>query len=231
MPHTAPPALYPRALLVLTAATGAVDAVSFLALDRVFSGNMTGNVLLLGFGLVGAEARPVVQPLVALAAFSLGAALGSRLVRAAARDQASATGPRLPRVALHVVAAELCLVSALAALWPVLGDSPGKPVTSLLTALLALMMGAQTAAMRPTGLSDLSTVVITSALVTLVSPGGRDAVPRQAGALAALLGGAAVAALAVIHAHAALALAGVAVALATALVLLRHVRDADLRPV
>jgi len=44
---------YSAALLILTAATGAIDGVSYLALDRVFTGNMTGNVLFIGFGLVG----------------------------------------------------------------------------------------------------------------------------------------------------------------------------------
>jgi hypothetical protein len=42
-----------RALLALTFTTGLVDAVSYLALGRVFTANMTGNVVLLGFGIAG----------------------------------------------------------------------------------------------------------------------------------------------------------------------------------
>ena len=38
------------ALLALTFTTGLVDAVSLLGLGRVFTANMTGNVVLLGFG-------------------------------------------------------------------------------------------------------------------------------------------------------------------------------------
>ena len=67
---------YTAALLVLTAATGAVDGVSYLALDRVFTGNMTGNVLFIGFGLMGVQGIPVLNNLVALLTFLLGAALG-----------------------------------------------------------------------------------------------------------------------------------------------------------
>jgi uncharacterized membrane protein YoaK (UPF0700 family) len=39
-----------RALLALTFTTGLIDAVSYLALGRVFTANMTGNIVLLGFG-------------------------------------------------------------------------------------------------------------------------------------------------------------------------------------
>jgi uncharacterized membrane protein YoaK (UPF0700 family) len=38
-------------LLVLTWAAGSVDAISFLALGRVFTANMTGNTVLLGLHL------------------------------------------------------------------------------------------------------------------------------------------------------------------------------------
>jgi uncharacterized membrane protein YoaK (UPF0700 family) len=62
-----------RALLALTFTTGIVDAVSNLALGRVFTANMTGNVVLLGFGLAGSGGMPVVAPLISLASFLVGA--------------------------------------------------------------------------------------------------------------------------------------------------------------
>jgi hypothetical protein len=43
----------PGLLLILTAVTGVVDAVSILALGRVFVANMTGNVVFAGFALAG----------------------------------------------------------------------------------------------------------------------------------------------------------------------------------
>jgi uncharacterized membrane protein YoaK (UPF0700 family) len=43
-----------------------VDAVSYLGLGRVFTANMTGNIVLLGLGIAGSEGLPVVAPLVSL---------------------------------------------------------------------------------------------------------------------------------------------------------------------
>ena len=39
--------IVPYTLLGMTAVTGLVDAVSFLSLGRVFTANMTGNVVIL----------------------------------------------------------------------------------------------------------------------------------------------------------------------------------------
>jgi len=44
----------PALLLVLTAVTGLVDAISYLQLGHVFVANMTGNVIFLGFAAAGA---------------------------------------------------------------------------------------------------------------------------------------------------------------------------------
>jgi uncharacterized membrane protein YoaK (UPF0700 family) len=60
-----------RMLLMLTFTTGLVDAVSFLGLGRVFTANMTGNVVFLGFGIAGGAGLPVVAPLVSVGAFLL----------------------------------------------------------------------------------------------------------------------------------------------------------------
>ena len=38
-----------RALIGLTVVTGLVDAISFLGLGHIFTANMTGNVVFLGF--------------------------------------------------------------------------------------------------------------------------------------------------------------------------------------
>ena len=44
----------PAVLLALTLVTGVVDAVSFLGLGHIFTANMTGNVVFLGFAAAGA---------------------------------------------------------------------------------------------------------------------------------------------------------------------------------
>src|SRR5271165_4420033 len=75
-----------RALLVLTFTTGLIDAVSYLGLGRVFTANMTGNIVLLGFGVAGSGGLPVLAPIVSLAAFLVGAAAGGRLAVRMAGD-------------------------------------------------------------------------------------------------------------------------------------------------
>jgi|RhiMethySRZTD1v2_1073278.scaffolds.fasta_scaffold1679270_2 uncharacterized membrane protein YoaK (UPF0700 family) len=68
-------------MLYLTAVTGALDAVGYLGLDRVFTGNMTGNVVILGMGIAAQESLPVAGPLIALSGYITGAATVGRLMR------------------------------------------------------------------------------------------------------------------------------------------------------
>jgi uncharacterized membrane protein YoaK (UPF0700 family) len=51
-----------RTLLVLTLTTGVIDAACYLGLGRVFAANMTGNVVLLGFGVVGGRMGAALPP-------------------------------------------------------------------------------------------------------------------------------------------------------------------------
>src|SRR3989454_12434674 len=96
------------ALLVLTAATGLIDAVSYLALGHVFTANMTGNVVFLAFAVAGAPGLSIARSLVSLAAFLAGAVAGGRL---AAR---LGSGPQHRWVATAVaVEAALLLAAAL----------------------------------------------------------------------------------------------------------------------
>ena len=60
----------------MTVVTGIVDAVSFLALGRVFTANMTGNLVLIGFAFAGAPGISISRSAVALLAFLSGAVLG-----------------------------------------------------------------------------------------------------------------------------------------------------------
>src|SRR3979490_1367233 len=70
--------ILPLVLLGLTATTGVVDAVSYLALGRVFTANMTGNVVFLGFAAAGAQGLSFGRSGTALAAFLGGAVIGGR---------------------------------------------------------------------------------------------------------------------------------------------------------
>src|SRR3982074_697605 len=87
----APDRLLPALLIALTVGTGFVDAVSYLALGRVFTANMTGNVVFLGFAMVAVPGLSIGRSGVALGAFVIGATIGGRLAGTIPR----AAGPRL----------------------------------------------------------------------------------------------------------------------------------------
>src|SRR5258706_6117852 len=69
----------PSALGVLTVVTGLVDAISFLGFGHIFTANMTGNVVFLGFAVAGAPGLSISRSLTSLIAFLVGAILGGRL--------------------------------------------------------------------------------------------------------------------------------------------------------
>jgi uncharacterized membrane protein YoaK (UPF0700 family) len=79
----------PGMLLALTAVTGLVDAVSYLALGHTFTANMTGNVVFLGFALARVPGLSVARSGAALAAAATVAALCSVLSWSAGESQAS----------------------------------------------------------------------------------------------------------------------------------------------
>jgi uncharacterized membrane protein YoaK (UPF0700 family) len=181
-----------RVLLALTFSTGLVDAASYLGLGHVFAANMTGNVVLLGFGIAGAGGLPVVAPLVSLAAFLLGAWLGGRL----GARRAGGT-PRHLAAALTVEAGMLLAATVLAAAVHV---RAGAFSAVAVIALLAMGMGARNAAVRALGVPDLTTTVLTMTLTALAAELGsvRGRAPgsvRRMAAVISMLAGALVGAL------------------------------------
>ena len=68
-------------LNALTVSSGAIDAISFLALGKVFSAFMTGNIAFLGLRVAGAGGPGVVAILVSMAAFAVGVYFSTRVVK------------------------------------------------------------------------------------------------------------------------------------------------------
>jgi len=155
----APPRGYTLGLLLLTASTGAVDAVSYLALDRVFTGNMTGNVLFIGFALVGVAGIPLLNNVIALLGFVAGSIVGGRIV-----GRGHPAG--LPTASVATLAAGAVVLLGLASIWSAGAGLPSWAMLAI-TALLAAVMGAQVSAVKPIGNSDITTIVITSTLANL----------------------------------------------------------------
>jgi uncharacterized membrane protein YoaK (UPF0700 family) len=151
----------PALLLLLTVATGIVDAVSILALGRVFVANMTGNIAFIGFALAGAPGFSLAASVTALAGFLCGAALcGFALNR---------FRPRRGVLLRNVVAAELTLVLAAAAIAAASGTPLAGGVRALVVALMAIGLGMQNTAVRHLAVPDLTTTVLTMSLTGLAA--------------------------------------------------------------
>lgn len=182
-------------LLLLTVVSGLIDAVSYLGLGHVFTANMTGNVVVLGFAAAGAPGFSVRHSLTSLCCFLVGAVAGGRIaVRFGGGSRRT-----WARVTL---AAEAVFVGASAA---VAFAAPGTTATTYtLIALTAFAMGLRNATVRKLGVPDLTTTVLTMTLTGLAAdsrvaggPGERS--PRRRAAVIAMLAGALLGAWLVIH--------------------------------
>ena len=175
-----------RALLVMTFSTGLVDAVSYLGLGRVFTANMTGNIVLLGFGIAGSGGLPVVAPLVSLWAFLAGSAVGGVL--------AVTTGDRHAQHVARALGIEIGLVLAAAITAAATDVRPSTFSGDAVIALLALAMGVRNATVRRLGVPDLTTTVLTMTLTGLAADSrvaggsGKGSLRRIAAVLAMLSG-------------------------------------------
>jgi uncharacterized membrane protein YoaK (UPF0700 family) len=176
-----------RALLAMTFSTGLVDAVSYLGLGRVFTANMTGNVVLLGFGIAGSAGLPIVAPIVSLGAFLVRSAVGGRL--------AVATGDRHAQHVARALGIEVGLLLGAAIVVAAADVRPSSFSGDAVIALLALAMGVRNATVRRWGVPDLTTTVLTMTLTGLaadsrVAGGSGQGSARRIAAVLAMLSGA-----------------------------------------
>jgi uncharacterized membrane protein YoaK (UPF0700 family) len=150
-----------RALLALTFTTGLVDGASYLGLGHVFTANMTGNIVLLGFGIAGGYNLPVLAPIISLLAFLVGAGIGGILaLHYSKRHHIHAA------TALAIEAVMLAAVAVFAAIkTPHTGHTTGYVVI----AMMALAMGVRNATVRKIAVSDLTTTVLTMTLTGLAA--------------------------------------------------------------
>jgi uncharacterized membrane protein YoaK (UPF0700 family) len=152
------------ALFGLTFVTGIIDAVSFLGLGHVFTANMTGNVVLLGFALGGTADLSVGRSLAALCAFATGSVVGGRLTNERQRPPA-----RHLLFAMHAEVLFLCLAAGVALMV--------EPETSLarlypVIVLTATAMGLRNAVVRKLAVADLTTTVLTLTVTGLAADSG-----------------------------------------------------------
>ncbi|HET9875702.1 MAG TPA: YoaK family protein [Mycobacterium sp.] len=152
-----PERLTVAALLLLTFATGLVDAISVLVLGHVFVANMTGNAIFLGFLFVPGAGIDLTAAVVAFGGFLVGAVIGGRMVRLLWRQiRVWLT------VALGTEIALLAVLSILAGAG-VLRYHGGSKL--ILIVGLAVAFGLQNSTARQFGIQELYTTVLTSTIV------------------------------------------------------------------
>jgi len=151
-------------LVLLSGATGLVDAASVLGLGKVFTANMTGNVVFFGFALAGAPSFSPAPYLVAIGAFLVGALGAGRLGKAHAGRPLRAW----LTTAAFVEASALWSAAAVALRFDVATQLP-EPRLFVIIALSALAMGFRNATVRQLKVPDLTTTVLTLTLTGLAA--------------------------------------------------------------
>jgi uncharacterized membrane protein YoaK (UPF0700 family) len=175
-----------HALTVLTVLSGVSDAISYLGLGHVFTANMTGNVVVIGFALADWPGFSAPASLLSLGMFLCGALGAGRL--------ASTYGGRrrwmLTAVTVEASLAAVCAVISFAHH----GISVGAARFAVI-ALLAFAMGVRNATVRRMAVPDVNTTVLTLTLTGIASDsslakGSNPRITRRASAVLAIALGA-----------------------------------------
>ncbi|MFF3878817.1 YoaK family protein [Streptomyces sp. NPDC001978] len=180
-------------LMTVTAVSGLIDAISYLGLGHVFTANMTGNVVIIGFAAAGVPGFSVLGSLVSLAAFLVGAGIAGRLETVMRRR----TSPCWLRWILMLEAALLATATTVAFV--------ASHAVHVLIALIALAMGLRNGTVRKLAVPDVTTTVLTLTLTGLASDstlagGTNPRAGRRLASVLAMLAGALGGALLVQHA-------------------------------
>jgi uncharacterized membrane protein YoaK (UPF0700 family) len=157
------PAHYRNALVVLlTLTTGALDAVSYLRLGKVFSSVITGNLALLGVASSGHDATLALNAGLALSGYACGVLAGGSCARTPRPGQ-----PTWPARVTATLAAEWGVLAAFSIGWLDTGEHPAGASRLGLLMLGAAAMGMQSAAVRRLG--PMSTTYLTSTLTGILA--------------------------------------------------------------
>jgi len=187
-------------LNALAVSSGAIDAVSFLDLGKVFSAFMTGNIAFLGLRTARAPGPDGLNILVAVFAFGVGVYLATRIVRP---SEAFGIWSQRVTVALCI---SLIAHAAFLSVWFASNGRPSGGVIPVLLASWGFAMGMQSAAVRRLHVDGVFTTAATATIIFLSGdlangPASAKERRRLAGILASLFVGATAGALLSVHAH------------------------------
>jgi len=203
-----------RLLDALTVSSGAVDAVSFLALGKVFTAFVTGNVAFLGMAIAsttGSAIYGVAPPrvtwvLAALAGFAGGIYVGTKIVRPSRHEGEQPNGVVWPQRTTFALGLSLLAHLCFVLIWFATSAQPADNVIPVLLATWALAMGMQSAAVRNLNVGGIFTTAATATFIFLFGavangvPLTGDERRRMRGVLVSLAIGATVGGLLLIHA-------------------------------
>jgi uncharacterized membrane protein YoaK (UPF0700 family) len=157
------PPKHPSEILLLTLVAGGADALGYLNLGKVFTSNMTGNVVLMGIALAEGRGADTGRSLFAFLAFIVGNGLGAFLCSRFFRKEAPAS------IITAVFSLEAALLLAFAGSSPLLSPQRQTDMAYPLIALLGASMGLQAAAVYRMGTPGVTTTAITGTLTTLLT--------------------------------------------------------------
>jgi uncharacterized membrane protein YoaK (UPF0700 family) len=217
----------PYTLLGMTAVTGLVDAVSFLSLGRVFTANMTGNVVILAFATARVPGLSIAYSLTALLSFLVGATFGGRIMaRAGADSQIRFAAQAFLLEVVFLCAASFCSIGYRGNLL----EHSFQPFA--LIALTALAMGTRNAAVRKLAIPDLTTTVLTLTITGIaadssIANGNNPRLARRVAAVVAMFLGAASGAVTIRYSISAALWLGTAISALSSAALSRSLRTSD----
>lgn len=187
----------PQLLLLLSATTGLVDAASVLGLGKVFTANMTGNVVFLGFAAAGTPGFKVLPAVLALLAFMVGAWGAGGL----ARRHVDRPLRRWLIWAAVIEAGLLWIAAAISTRIDVAAQAPELAVLSVIV-LTGFAMGLRNATVRSLKVPDLTTTVLTLTITGIAADMTGRVSPnfaRRLGAVLSIFLGAALGATLLLH--------------------------------
>jgi uncharacterized membrane protein YoaK (UPF0700 family) len=150
-------------LNALTVSSGAIDAISFLALGKVFSAFMTGNIAFLGLRVAGATGAPGgVAIFASMASFAAGVYLATRIVKPS--EDSGIWSPRVT-AALGI---SLIPHAVFATVWLASNGHLSLNVSHVLLGLWGFAMGMQSAAVRRLHVDGVFTTAATATIIFLV---------------------------------------------------------------
>jgi len=150
-------------VVVLTFATGAADALGFLALGGAFSSVMTGNMVLLGLSAGSADREMAITTGSAILAFVVGLLVGAKVAGAPDRSD-----PAWPRQVTRALLVELGVFAAYLAGWEITQGDRSEHAGLVLLMLSAVALGMQSSAVQRFGVSGLSSTYLTGTLTSFI---------------------------------------------------------------